>query len=292
MNWRRSDIPHLSETQFRSWQSLLEERTGMYIPFERRSLLQSSLAIRMREIACVDYEEYLAKVLEKPAGVMEWSTLIDRLMVRETRFCRNTESLALVQRFLTARIANKPEGAPMNIWSVGCCTGEEPYSLAIVCNEAYLANKREPRFGISGTDISLSALQIARTGEYSRRQMSNMNQAWVERYFEQTTEEKFAVQSVLKQKVCFSMSNIVDIEKNPLRNLDVIYCQNVLVYFREEKKTKVLDSLAERLAPGGLLVIAQGETSKWRHPSLEKVDDNLTLAFVRKESPVTTQITH
>lgn len=282
----------MNETQFQSWQTLLEERTGMYIPFERRSLLQSSLVIRMREIACTDYEEYLGKVLEKPAGVMEWSTLIDRLMVRETRFCRNTESLALVQRFLTKRIVDKSEGAPVNIWSVGCCTGEEPYSLAIACNEAYLESDRTPRFGVSGTDISLSALQIARAGQYSRRQMSNMDQEWISRYFEQTGEEQFSVQSGLKQKVCFSMSNIVDIEKNPLRNLDVIYCQNVLVYFREEKKIKVLDSLAERLAPGGLLVIAQGETSKWRHQSLEKVDDNLTLAFVRKEPTVTTQITH
>ncbi len=282
----------MNETQFQSWQTLLEERTGMYIPFERRSLLQSSLVIRMREIACTDYEEYLGKVLEKPAGVMEWSTLIDRLMVRETRFCRNTESLALVQRFLTKRIIDKSEGAPVNIWSVGCCTGEEPYSLAIACNEAYLENDLTPRFGVSGTDISLSALQIARAGQYSRRQMSNMDQEWISRYFEQTGEEQFSVQPGLKQKVCFSMSNIVDIEKNPLRNLDVIYCQNVLVYFREEKKIKVLDSLAERLAPGGLLVIAQGETSKWRHQSLEKVDDNLTLAFVRKEPTVTTQITH
>jgi len=79
MNWRRSDIPPLSETQFRSWQSLLEERTVMYIPFERRSLLQSSLALRMREIDCICYEEYLAKVKEKPGGVLEWSTLIARL---------------------------------------------------------------------------------------------------------------------------------------------------------------------------------------------------------------------
>lgn len=292
MNWRHAQIPPLNEVQFKSWQTLLEERTGMYIPYERRSLLQSSLAIRMREVDCDNYDAYLARVKERPAGVKEWATLVDRIMVRETRFCRNTESLELVERFLRHRIAGMPEDKAVNVWSVGCCTGEEPYSLAITCNEAFMANDRPAKYGVSGTDISLPALQIAREGRYSRRQMSNMKPEWISRYFVDQGEGQFIVSPEIKEHVCFSMSNIVDIARNPLRNLDVIYCQNVLVYFREERKHMVLDNLAGRLAPGGLLVIAQGETSKWHNDSLQKVDDNLTLAFVRREQPLATQNTH
>ena len=292
MNWRRSQIPPLNEVQFKSWQTLLEERTGMYIPYERRSLLQSSLAIRMREVDCLDYDAYFKRVQERPSGVKEWSTLVDRIMVRETRFCRNSESLELVSRFLMHRIASIVEDRPVNIWSVGCCTGEEPYSLAITCNEAFEACDKPARFGVSGTDISLPALQIAREGRYSRRQMSNMKPDWIARYFVDLGEGQFSVDPEIKKHVCFSMSNIVDVARNPLRNLDVIYCQNVLVYFREERKHMVLDNLAERLAPGGLLVIAQGETSKWHNELLQKVDDNLTLAFVRKEQPITAENTH
>ncbi|TNC80330.1 MAG: methyltransferase [Oleiphilus sp.] len=292
MNWRQSQIPPLNEVQFKSWQTMLEERTGMYIPYERRSLLQSSLAIRMREVECHDYDAYFKRVQERPAGVKEWATLVDRIMVRETRFCRNSESLELVERYLKHRIAGMAEERPINIWSVGCCTGEEPYSLAITCNEAFEANDRAPKFGVSGTDISLPALQIAREGRYSRRQMSNMNPEWISRYFIEQEAGQFVVGPEIRERVCFSMSNIVDIARNPLRNLDVIYCQNVLVYFREERKHLVLDNLADRLAPGGLLVIAQGETSKWHNDLLHKVDDNLTLAFVRREQPYATKNTH
>jgi len=292
MNWRRSDLPPLNEVQFQAWQELLEQRTGMFIPYERRSLLQSSLAIRMREINCNDYDEYLQKVQLKPQGVMEWTTLVDRIMVRETRFFRNSESLDLVKRFLKHRVASKQDGQTLNIWSVGCCTGEEPYSLAIACEEVYLGLQKKPVYAVSGTDISLSSLQIARAGKYKKRQMSNMKPEWIERHFEQLNDDEFVIRPEIQSHVCFSMSNIVDTDKNPLRHLDVIYCQNVLVYFREARKHKVLNSLAERLAPGGLLVIAQGETSNWRNELLQKVDDNLTLAFVRREQPLTTQTTH
>lgn len=292
MDWRRSDLPPLNEAQFFAWQELLESRTGMYIPYERRSLLQSSLTIRMREIDCANYDEYLAKVQKIPQGVMEWTILVDRIMVRETRFFRNTESLDLVRRFLQQRVLQKPEGQPLNIWSVGCCSGEEPYSLAIACEEVFLGLQRKPVYAVSGTDISMTSLQMAKAGNYKKRQMSNMKPEWIERHFDQLNDDEFMVKDAIKSHVCFSMSNIVEIDKNPLRQLDVIFCQNVLVYFRQALKHKVLDSLAQRLAPGGLLVIAQGETSHWNNELLEKVDDNLTQAFVRHERSLINHLTH
>lgn len=292
MNWRQSDLPPLNEAQFLAWQSLLENKTGMYIPYERRSLLQSSLAIRMREIDCKSYDEYLKKVQVRPSGVKEWATIVDRIMVRETRFFRNCESLDLVRRFLKHRIQARADNQAINIWSVGCCTGEEPYSLAIACEETFKAVNLAPRYGVSGTDISLSSIQLAREGRYRKRQMTNMKQEWISRHFDQITEEEYEVKADIRKRVCFSMSNLIETDRSPLRNMDVIYCQNVLVYFREERRHQVLNSLAERLAPGGLLVIAQGETSNWRNALLQKVDDNLTLAFVRKEQALTKQTTH
>lgn len=282
----------MTETQFQAWQTFVEQRTGMYISYERRSLLQSSLAIRMREISCLDYDQYLQKVKQVPQGVMEWTTLVDRLMVRETRFFRNTESLDLVRRYLKHRIPTKSDNSLLNIWSVGCCSGEEPYSLAIACDEVFKAQHIKPRYAISGTDISVTSIQMARQGRYKKRQMSNMKPAWIEQHFNWVGDDEFEVKPEIKKHVGFSLSNIVDIEKHPMRNLDIIYCQNVLVYFRDELKHQVLDSLAKRLAPGGILVIAQGETMTWRNHLLQKVDDNLTLAFVRKEEPVGSQTMH
>jgi len=297
MNWGHKAIPPLSEAQFLLWQVLLEDRTGMYLPVERKSLLQSNLSIRMREINCSDYDEYYAQIFATPSGVLEWSILVDRLMVQETRFCRNVDSLDLLERFLRHRILNKKQNAAISIWSVGCCTGEEPYTLAMVCYEAFLKSDRAPVFGVSGTDISLPAIQKARAGIYRKRQLSNIKQEWMGRYFDQSagdlsTDDLFSVKDLIKQHVCFSMSNIVDTDKSPLKNVDVIYCQNVLLYFRVERKHRILNSLSERLAPGGMLVIGQGETNNWRNPLMQRVEDNRTLAFVRRENPLNKQTTH
>lgn len=283
MIWEQVPFPVLSEAQFLKWQTLLEARTGMYLAYERRSLLQSNLSIRMREIDCLDFDQYFALVSAKPTGIVEWNVLLDRLMVQETRFYRNPESLDLFQHFLTSRLQNQASRHPVNIWSVGCSTGEEPYTLAILANEVFLKQGREPLFGISANDISLPALSKARKGVYNNRKLLDLGHDLMLRYFDPLEGHSYQVCDEIKQRVCFSMANIVDIEKSPLRNMDAIYCQNVLIYFRKDRKHAILDSLVERLAPGGMMVIGQGEAIEWHHPLVHRVMNNQTLAFMRRK---------
>lgn len=284
MTWEQAPFPVLSDAQFFLWQALLEERTGMYVPVERKSLLQTNLSIRMRELEISDYDAYYAKVIEKPAGIVEWSTLVDRFMVKETRFYRNPESLSVFLKFLERRLTQSDTIKPLNIWSVGCCTGEEPYTLAIMANELLSIHSDNPLFGVTATDISLPSLQTARKGIYQARKLLDMQHDLVIRYFSQVDQDHFQVNEDIKRRVCFSMANIMDIEKSPVRNMDVIYCQNVLIYFRKERKQQILDSLVQRLAPGGMLVIGQGEVADWRHPLLTRISDNQTLAYIRQEN--------
>jgi len=286
MSWEQVPFPVLSDAQFIQWQALLEDKTGMYVAYYHRSLLQSNLIIRMREIDCYDFDSYYAKVCAKPSGIVEWSILLDRLMVQETRFYRNPESLTLFKAFIDSRIQEiaslgKQGQHALNIWSVGCSSGEEPYTLAMLCNEAILKQESDLSFGITATDISLPVLSKARDGIYNARRLLDMDQNLVVRYFEQLSQDLFQVRDEVKHKVCFSMANMIDIEKSPLRHMDAIYCQNVLIYFRKERKHTILDCLVERLASGGLLVIGQGEAVDWHNPLVKRVDDNQTLAFIR-----------
>lgn len=283
MTWEQAPFPGLSDAQFMMWQALLEERTGMHVPMGRKSLLQTNLVIRMRELGIKDYDTYFAKVIEKPTGIVEWSILVDRFMVKETRFYRNPESLELVTHNLLKRFDNAQKAdKPINIWSVGCCTGEEPYTLAILVNELLREQGINVPYGITATDISLPALQTARTGVYQARKLLDLKQELIVRYFDQVKAEHFSVRDEIKRKVCFSMANIMDIEKSPIRHMDIIYCQNVLIYFRKERKHEILNSLAERMEPGGLLVIGQGEVLDWAHPQLTRISDSQTLAYVRQ----------
>lgn len=284
MNGEQVAFPTMSEAQFLQWQALLEERTGMFVTCERQSLLLSNLTIRMREINCHDFDEYLDQVNAKPGGIVEWSILLDRLMVQESRFYRNPESLALVQNFLVTHLQSQLANKTLNIWSVGCSTGEEPYTLAMLANDAFVSQGKEPCYGVTATDICLSALGKAREGVYLARKLSDLPKELLSRYFTQFETMFFNVADEIKRRVCFSMANMVDIDKSPLRNMDVIYCQNVLIYFRKERKKFILDNLAHRLAPGGMLVIGQGEAVDWRHPQMSRVANSQTLAFIRHKN--------
>jgi chemotaxis protein methyltransferase CheR/type IV pilus assembly protein PilK len=137
-------------------------------------------------------------------------------------------------------------------------------------------------FGITATDISLPVLTKAREGIYNARKLLDLKSELIDRYFEALDGNKFKIKPPLKNKVCFSMANMINIEKSPLRNMDVIYCQNVLIYFRKECKHRILDSLVERLAPGGLLIIGQGEALGWHNSFVSRVPDNQTLAYIRQ----------
>lgn len=281
MRWDSGKLPALNDSQFAQWQSLLESRTGMYIDVSHRSLLESSLTIRMREIESSDYDEYYKKVCSKPDGIVEWNIFLDRVLVKETRFYRNPESLSLVSKHLGKMLQEKDKHA-LNIWSVGCSSGEEAYTLAILCEEAIKANKAQASYGVTATDISLPVLAKAREGIYNARRLLDLKTALIDSYFTSHEGNKFQVVDTLKKKVCFSMSNMIDIEKSPLRNMDIIYCQNVLIYFKKERKHIILDSLVERLAPGGLLVIGQGEAFGWHNNLVTRVADNQTLAYIRQ----------
>lgn len=279
--------PSLNDAQFLEWQSLLEQRTGMYINIYHRSLLETNLIIRMREIECSDFDEYYAKVCSKPDGIVEWSILLDRLMVQETRFYRNPESLLLFCKHIDNILQTKKlqkEARSLNIWSVGCSSGEEPYTLAILCQELMNKKNSSVSFGITATDISLPVLSKAREGIYNARRLLDLKSELIDRYFNPLDGNKYQIIDSFKKKVCFSMANLIDIEKSPLRNMDIIYCQNVLIYFRKECKHIILDSLVERLSPGGLLVIGQGEALGWYNDQVSRVADNQTLAYIRRNT--------
>tara|TARA_R110002167_G_scaffold76055_3_gene212031 strand:+ start:33 stop:767 length:735 start_codon:yes stop_codon:yes gene_type:complete len=239
----------------------------------------------MREIGCSDFDEYYKQVFSKPYGIVEWSILLDRIMVQETRFYRNAESLSLYSSYLKEQLQDNmldKKIHPLNIWSVGCSSGEEPYTLAILCQEALSNAGSNCSFGITATDISLPVLAKAREGIYNTRKLLDLKSVLIDKYFNALDGDKFQIKESLKKNVCFSMANMIDIEKSPLRNLDVIYCQNVLIYFRKERKHIILDSLVERLAPGGLLVIGQGEALDWHNALVSRVADRQTLAYIRQ----------
>lgn len=280
--WAMKSLPDITAAEFRAWQELLEDRTGMTLTEQRRTFLQTVLASRLRELGLSSYDAYLQQVTSGVRGAVEWSYLVDRLTVQETRFFRHPPSYEHVAAYLRQHLDVPASGRAWQLWSVGCSSGEEAYSLAIEASEVLLgAGLPAGLFGVTGTDLSLDALARARTGCYSRARVGELNERQMH-YFHLQGDGRLLVDQSLRERTCFTRLNVLDLGRAPQRGMDVIFCQNLLIYFRRWRRRDILARLAERLAPGGLLVIGVGEMADWSHPLLEPVDDERILAFTRK----------
>ncbi len=281
-NWTLQQLPEMDAQQFRQWQALLEARTGVCVSEQRKVFLQTSLGSRMRQKQMTDYQAYYDYVTSGPLGTIEWSALIDKLTVRETSFMRHRPSFDSVASHLRAQLVSG-RSAPLHMWSLGCASGEEAYSLCVLGEEC-LVGDAAPDYSVWATDISLQALEQARIGRYSASRLGGLTDSERSEWLAPLPDGRYEVVPRLRDRVCFTRLNVLDLAQAPIRDLDVIFCQNLLIYFRRWRRRDLLNLLAKRLAPGGMLVIGLGEVVDWNNPLLERLPDERVQAYVRRES--------
>lgn len=280
-SWSYEVPQELSEGQYARWQALLEQRTGICF-LQHKSILQTGLNQRMKEAGYDNYEHYFNWVNRVPEGLAEWTRLVDSISVNETSFFREPDAYNTVRNFLADYLNGQTEKKSLNLWSLGCSTGEEAYSLAMVANDVIEYLTHETLFGVVATDISRTALAIARKAEYTQRKLEMVPVAIRNKHFTSTEPGTYQIKDELKKRVCFVPGNLIEMDKMPNMKMDVIFCQNVLVYFQRHRKEQVLNSLVRHLNPGGLLVLGSGEASGWQHASLTRYADELVAAYVKQ----------
>ncbi len=281
-DWGIKPVVPISDEQFTLWQGMIESRTGMTFTQTRRPFLEIALSTRMREISLNDYDHYYEQLMAGARGEREWVLLVDRLAVQETSFFRHASSYALVEQYLTTKLADA-KVTTLNLWSAGCSTGEEPYSLALLVEDLlHSAQRKNVFYGITATDISLPTLAKAKLGIYNERKLHGIPEKLKEQYFYILANHRdWQISQTLKARIAFAQLNLMELEKAPFGDMDVIFCQNVLIYFRRFRKRDVVSHLASRLQLGGILVLGVGEMMDWQHPLLERIDYPDTLAYRR-----------
>ncbi|MFO7994500.1 MAG: CheR family methyltransferase [Marinobacter sp.] len=281
--WSLRRLPDMNEAQFSQWQTLLEHRTGITLSSGRKSFLETNLGIRMREIGCSSYQAYYEQIVSGPDAIMEWSTLVDRLTVQETRFFRDPDAFQLVSDYVLTRPREALKKRPLEAWSVGCSTGEEPYTLAMVLNECMEGLSLQPLFGVTGSDISKPVIDKAQSGLFSARKLIGMDETMKARYFRSAERNNVEIVKSIRERVCFTRLNVLDLKHAPMHGMNIIFCQNLLIYFRRWRRREIVKRLAERLAPGGLLVMGQGELTDWQPPGLQRVPSEHVLAWIKRQ---------
>lgn len=280
--WQPAQLGVMDETELQRWLDLLEQRTGMCLPGERQSFLLTSLGLRIRELGLAGYAAYADYLSRGVQGELEWELLVDRLTVHETRFMRDAHALSLLSRHCLPEFRLSGEGQKaLDVWSIGCATGEEPYSLAMVIDDYLEQSGRSFDYKILATDISLASLITAQRGVYLHNRGKNLSDGFRERYTRQHDALHFKVNKAIRDKVRFSQFNLLGLDKARLPGMDIMLCQNVLIYFRQERRKAILDHLVRFLKPGGMLILGAGEIFNWKNPLVKTVDFPSTLAFQR-----------
>lgn len=275
-------LPEMKEDEFARWTALLRERTGMTMPKERKSFLVTSVGLRMRELGYRDYGSYYDFLTCGPGGNVEWTALVDRLTVHETRFFRDPRGLDLVIRQgLPAMAERIREGGQVQIWSAGCSTGEEAFTLAMLMDDHCRKEGVPSRFGVIGTDISLYSLATAKQAIYPGRRLDQIPADFQARYTEALSAGGFRMIEALRRRICFAQFNILNASATPPGSMDLVYCQNVLIYFDREVRAKILNGLVRPLREGGLLILGAGEMVGWEHPQMARTGSMDVLAFQR-----------
>ncbi len=277
--WQRKELLPMDDYEFQQWAELLAVRTGIHLPVKRKTFLLTSLNIRMRELDINSYRQYFEYLIAGRRGAIEWEILIDRLTVHETRFFRDENALQMIREVFLPHLLKTQNPLNLNVWSVGCATGEEPYSLAMLLDYELSQKGREYYLSIMATDISAASLATARKGIFHENRLKNMPDSYRRMYCQAVDDTHYEVSAALRQRICFSRLNLLDLEKARIGQMDIIFCQNVLIYFKREQRLKFLNLLAGHLQPGGVLVLGAGEITDWHFPGIKMMNFPGILAF-------------
>ena len=244
-----------------------------------------------------DSAAYLAHLHERSTGAAEWAALEAEITIGETFFFRYAEQFeALRDTILPGLIADRQPELALKIWSAGCSTGAEPYSLAILLHELLGAALPDWHVAITGTDISHAALATARAAEYGRWAMRTLPPEERQRYFLRlpaapgpAREGTYILRPEYRRIVRFERQNLMCLVEAgapaPVAEYDLILCRNVLIYFHADTVAAIVRALARRLRPGGWLLIGHAEPNPAFAGWLTPVNLPGTVAYRRRGRP-------
>lgn len=272
--------PPLDDLAFRLLRDLIHEHTGLQFDDDSRRRLERCLAPRLAELRLGDFVEYHRHLRLAPTRRQELEHLVERVTTNETYFFREQYQLdALRLEILPLLARQRPRGRRLVLWSAGCSTGEEPYTLAILILDSGLFVGWDVQ--VIGTDISRRVLTVARQGEYSGASFRQTEERYLRQYF-RPAGARYQLVPQVRALVSFAQLNLVDRSAYALLGeCDVILCRNVLMYLAPAARRLVLGGFLEQLTRGGYLLLGHSESLLNLSTAFELVDLEHDLVYRR-----------
>ncbi|MCQ2975689.1 MAG: protein-glutamate O-methyltransferase [Bacteroidales bacterium] len=251
----------LSVKDFNRLSEFIYSQYGIKMPEAKHIMLQSRLQKRLRALEIPSFSDYVDFVFSKEGGE-EIVHMMDVVSTNKTDFFRESQHFDFLTENVLPELYLEKKQSNIKIWSAGCSSGEEPYTLAMVISE-FIENKSGLDFSILGSDLSTIVLQKAVSAIYSEDRVDIIPLAQKRKYLlksKDRTHPTVRIVPELRDKVSFMRLNFMDSSYNVPSHFDVIFCRNVLIYFDRQTQEKVINKLCNHLNPGGYFFLGHSES--------------------------------
>ena len=250
----------MDEDEFLSIRNLIYDQCGLYFETDSKYLLEKRLSRRLYVHQFTSFKDYFLFLKYDSRRDEEFSAVVDLLTTNETYFFREGYQLRAFTDEIIPEIMSRKKDKTLRIWSAGCSTGEEPYTIAILLLELMeKVNLKDWQIDILGSDISQRVLGSARKGIYGPSSFRETDSRYLS-FFEDEDGKK-RIKDEVRKLVTISQLNLLDSNKTGLlKKMDVIFCRNVIIYFDLKAKKKVIQGFYDKLDDGGYLLLGHSES--------------------------------
>jgi chemotaxis protein methyltransferase CheR len=248
----------MTPDEFKLFRDLIHNECGIFLKETKKDFLRTKVEKRLKALNIGSYFRYYQHIKDDK-DKKELTNLLDNITINETSFFRNMPQFEILrEKVLPELIGRKRKTGDYNItlWSAGCATGEEPFSMAIETLEA-ITDSVLWNIKIIASDISLRCLEIAQNGIYPKERLKDIPDKYLARYFKQSGDF-YQVKDDIKRLVIFDYHNLR--HENGITNVDVIFCRNVMIYFDIEEQKRLVARFKKGLNIGGYLFIGHAES--------------------------------
>ena len=250
----------ITEADFLKFRDFFYRKTGIHFDENKRYFVDKRLLDRIEATGADDFRAYFIALRFESKGE-ELQRLVNAMTVNETYFFRESYQFdCMVNDMLGELVKHKRPGSRIRIWSIPSSTGEEPYSIAIYLLERWpLINQYDVE--IMSSDIDTTVLQSAQRGIYSARAVGQLPKDYLHKYFDQRSDNEFAISRDLVAAVEFSRVNLTDAEDTrKFRDIDLIFCRNLLIYFDDLSRRIAAEAMYDAMVPGGFICLGHAES--------------------------------
>ena len=245
----------------------IQESRGLDFRGYKRTSLRRRISLRMEALNVDDFASYQARLEADPG---EFECLLNTVLINVTSFFRDSDAWEVLREQVVPQlIAHAEPDRPIRVWSVGCASGEEPFSIAMLFADALGISEFCRRVKIYATDLDEEALKVARLASYAPRDVESVPADLLERYFERTNNH-YVIDRNIRKCVIFGRHNVV--HDAPISRIDLLVCRNLLIYLEGETQSVVLPRLHYALNPDGFLFLGKAETQLARSPLFRPVE--------------------